>query len=178
MTTKFNVTELKKHLREKNEKELINEIAELYKRFVDVENYYTSMLSPQDSIEVLKTYKKKITNEFFPKKGEGKARLDVSRKVIDDYTKIAPSSLHIIDLLLYLVEEGSDYVSECGNDTEALYNFLEDTFETALEMIDTEDSIEGFNERCCEIIANAVDAWGFQDGLDIRYQHYSSSRNV
>ncbi len=45
---KINLTVLKKHLKTRSQAELIADIAELYKRFQPVKDYYQIQLYPQD----------------------------------------------------------------------------------------------------------------------------------
>lgn len=84
---KINQTTLKKHLKTRSQAELIADIAELYKRFQPVKDYYQIQLYPQDEKKVAAKYKKIIEDEFFPARGYGKAKLSVAKKSITEYKK-------------------------------------------------------------------------------------------
>ncbi|MGB5631552.1 MAG: DUF6155 family protein [Waterburya sp.] len=85
---KINLTTLKKHLKTRSQAELIADIAELYKRFQPVKDYYQIQLYPQDEKQVAAKYKKIIEDEFFPARGFGRARLSVAKKAITEYKKV------------------------------------------------------------------------------------------
>lgn len=169
MVKKMSVTDLKKHLKEKSQKELVDELTSLYKRFSNVKDYYASILNPKNSLEVLASYKEKVTTEFFPKRGYGTPKLSAIRKLINEYKKIAPSPQHTIDLLLHVVEQGSAFTTEFGDMTESYYSSLEKTFESALKLMVAENSIEHFDERCRDIVKYAFQGWGFADQLSYIY---------
>jgi len=178
MAKKIGVTDLKKHLKDKTKKELVDEITGLYKRFATVKDYYASSLSPTDSMEVLASYKEKISKEFFPKRGYGTPKMSVTRKIVNEYKKVAPSPQHVIDLLLHLVEEGSAFTSEFGDMTEPFYESLENSFEAALKLMVVENSVEHFDDRCRDIAKYAFQGWGFSDALNYRYDKYIVKRKV
>ncbi len=178
MAKKVSIADLKKHFKSKSEKELIEEITSLYKRFANVKDYYASILSPSDSKEVLGRYKDKISKEFFSVVGYSNPKLSNVRKLINEYKKIAPSPQHTIDLLLHVVEEGSAFTSEYGDMTESFYISIEGTFESALNLMVTENSIEHFDDRCRDIVKYAFQGWGFQDGLNSSYDKYIGNREI
>ncbi len=72
---------LRQYLRKKEQKELIDEIADLYKKFDGVKNYYQASIFNDDQ-GVLNKYKKIIELEFFPKSidAEPPCRLSVAKK--------------------------------------------------------------------------------------------------
>jgi hypothetical protein len=103
---KINLTILKKHLKTRSQEELINDIAELYKRFQPVKDYYQIQLAPQDETQVAAKYKKIIEDEFFPARGYGRAKLSVAKKAITEYKKVNKTIVGIIDIMLFYVEQG------------------------------------------------------------------------
>ena len=66
MSKKITLTELKKYLRKRSDVELVAEIADLYKKFDAVREYYRASYFNDDEA-VLQKYKDVITEEFFPK---------------------------------------------------------------------------------------------------------------
>ncbi len=86
---KINLTILKKHLKTRSQAELIADIAELYKRFQPVKDYYQIQLYPQDEKQVAAKYKKIIEDEFFPARGLGRARLSVAKKAMQRVAEVS-----------------------------------------------------------------------------------------
>ena len=77
------VTELKKELKELNEKELIQIMAELYKMNKDVQHYLSNKFGGEVAIvDLYEKTKKKIKDEFFPDRGFAKMRLGEAKKAI------------------------------------------------------------------------------------------------
>lgn len=96
-------TELNKYLKDLSRPELEKEVKKLYSKFKEVKKYY-EMEFCEDTTEILNEYKDKIKQEYFPKRGFGKARNSVSKKVISDFKKISIFQKDVIELLLYRVE--------------------------------------------------------------------------
>ena len=86
---KINLTILKKHLKTCSQEELINDIAELYKRFQPVKDYYQIQLAPQDETQVAAKYKKIIEDQFFPTRGYGRAKLSVAKKAMQRVAEVS-----------------------------------------------------------------------------------------
>ena len=63
---KINLTTLKNYLKTRSQEELISDIAELFKRFQPVKDYYQIQLYPEAQRQVAAKYKKIIEDEFFP----------------------------------------------------------------------------------------------------------------
>ena len=79
--TKITLTELKKELKQFEQKELIQLVAELYKLNDDVKHYLSTRFLGEEAILALyETTNKKINNEFFPEQGHGKLHLKERQK--------------------------------------------------------------------------------------------------
>jgi hypothetical protein len=102
---KITLNQLKQYLKKCSQEELITDVAELFKRFPSVKEYYQIKLYPQAETEVLTKYKKIIEDEFFPTRGFGKARLSIAKKAISDYRKVCNNEVDIIDIMLFYVEQ-------------------------------------------------------------------------
>lgn len=63
------INDLKEYLSNESEKELRNQIVELFKISKDVKEYYLLKLIPDLEKEIMDKYKKIIENEFFPERG-------------------------------------------------------------------------------------------------------------
>lgn len=132
---KINLTTLKKHLKTRSQAELIADIAELYKRFQPVKDYYQIQLYPQDESQVAAKYKKIIEDEFFPARGFGKARLSVAKKAITEYKKVNKTVMGLIDIMLFYVEQGVRFTDAYGDIDEPFYISMETMYEKAVKEI-------------------------------------------
>lgn len=75
--------------------------------------------------DALERYRRKIVEQFFPKRGFGKLKLAEARKAIRDYRKATGNVVGTIDLLLTYVENGTEFTQQFGDMNEAYYNSLE-----------------------------------------------------
>ena len=167
------ISQLKKALSEKSEKELVEEIANLFKKFSQVKEYYTLAFSTEGEEQVLEKYKIIITNEFFPNRGYGKARLSVAKKAISDFKKISGKPHSITDIMLHYVEQGVNFTDQYGDIDAPFYNSMEKMFEEALKLAEKNNLLPFFQKICEEIVNGACEGWGFKDGLaDTFYELY------
>ncbi len=165
-------TTLKKQLSEKTDKELVDEILDLFKNIPKVKDYYTAKYSGEDAI--IEKYRDIITNEFFPKRGYGKLKLSVARKAINDFKKLSESKEHLVDLMLHYVEQGVRFTDEYGDIDENFYCSMEGMFESTMKLISKNGFIPMFKERCLCAIDKACDGWGFKESLQDIYKEFDS----
>ena len=164
------VTDLKRYLKVRSQAELIDDIAELFKKIPAVKDYYQLKLNPQAEEQVIEKYKKVIQDEFFPARGLGKARLSVARKAVNDYKKIANSTNSIADIMLFYVEQGVRFTRKYGDIDEPFYNSMESMYDKALEWITKYDLQDIFQPRCQGIVTDtSYMGWGFHDALAEMY---------
>ena len=159
------ITELKKYLKHKENKELIKEIVELFKKFSDVKDYYAGILSEDDGA-VLNKYKKIIKDEFFPNRGFGKIRLSIAKKAISNYKKVSDSKVGVAEIMLYYVQMGSEFTNTYGDINESFYESMENMYESALIYIRDNNLVSHFKQECKEIVEQATEGWGFRDVLE------------
>jgi hypothetical protein len=170
---KLTVTELKKELKLKSNDELIKEILELYKKFPDVKDYYSSNLSTGGMLEVLEKYKKIVQNEFFPSRGFSKLRLSVAKKAVNDFKKTSNSDFDIADIMFHYVENGVEFTNEYGDIDDPFYSSMESMFETALKFICKSEITKDFYTRCKQIVDDTSGMeWGFHDQLSYLFENY------
>ena len=163
---KITLNQLKQHLRNCDREELITDVAELFKRFPSVKEYYQIKLYPQAETEVLAKYKKTIKDEFFPARGFGKARLSIAKKAISDYRKVCDNEVDTIDIMLFYVEQGVKFTLAYGDINEAFYSSMEGMYEKALSAINKLDVKNIFEERSQKVVADTSGiGWGFHDTL-------------
>ncbi|MBX2807872.1 MAG: hypothetical protein KTR20_04495 [Cellvibrionaceae bacterium] len=169
------MTELKKHLRKKSQKELVEEVAHLYKKFDGVKEYYQASFFNDDS-GVLEKYKQMVFDEYSPSKGKHqfpKMRASVARKAISDYKKIACSDHGIADIMLAYVESGVECTNAYGDIDEAFYISMERMYESAWKFIVQKDLANDFTDRLEAIVDDTRNmGWGFHDTLHSIYEDY------
>ena len=113
--------DLTKFLSELNKDELIKEIQKLYNKFPIVKTYFEVELSG-DTSSLLDKAKEQIKNEFYPKRGEAKARSSILKKVIDDFIKVSIYPKDIVELHLFRFEMAAQFQSDYGDMDEPFYN--------------------------------------------------------
>src|SRR5216110_2810579 len=103
---KIKITDLKKQLKNYEQKELIELIVELFKSNKEVQNFLSSKFLGEDVIEDLfqKTLKK-IENEFFPDRGDPKLRLAEAKKAINEFKKATKDEKRTVELMVFYVEQ-------------------------------------------------------------------------
>jgi len=160
------LTALKQHLKSVSKEDLVDDIAELYKKIAGVKDFYQLKLSSPEETQVISKYKQTIENQFFPKRGYGKAKLSVAKKAISDYKKVSVSPLGMIDLMLFYVEQGVKFTNSYGDINEGFYNSMEGMYEKTIELILKYEQESIFEDRCEKIVDDASGiGWGFSDAL-------------
>jgi hypothetical protein len=170
----MNVSELKKKLKSKTQKELIDDIATLFKSFDVVKEYYQVQLLGNDE-SVLQKYKAIIEHEFFPisERKDPPARLSVAKRAITEYKKLTSSGINIADIMVFYVETGVRFTIEYGDIDEAFYISMESMYERALKFIVKNGLATIFNSRLLAIVGDTEGmGWGFHDGLADLYYSY------
>ena len=162
---------LKTYLNRLTKEELIQNIAELFKRFPAVKDYYQLKFHPEDQAQVASKYKDVIENEFFPSRGFGKARLSVAKKAISDYRKVCTSPADLVDMMLFYVEQGVKFTNAYGDIDEPFYNSMESVYADAVGHIFKHQIFGLFEKRCRKIVTDTSGiGWGFHDGLTEIYE--------
>lgn len=164
--------EVKSELGKLDKETLINHISELYKKYKPVKEYFDFYINPEEN-KILKLYKDKVTEGFFPKRGY-QLKLSISRKAINDFKKLGTSQESVADLLLHFVENGVEFTNTYGDIDENFYTSIENTYDNALDILDKNGILEKFKERAYKILTDTEGiGWGFHDYLgDLYHQHY------
>ncbi|MEH7113962.1 DUF6155 family protein [Neobacillus niacini] len=164
---KIKITELKKHLKQFEQKELIDLVLEMFKTNKEVQNFLSSKFLGDEAIEVLfNQARKKIENEFFPDRGHGKLRLAEAKKEITAFKKVTNDEKRTVDLMLFYVEQGVEYTCAYGDISEGFYSSMIKMFDqVAVECDRDEDLYKEFSKRLENVISKAPEGWGFQEAL-------------
>ena len=167
---------LRQHLRKKEQKELIDEIADLYRKFDSVKSYYQASVFNDDQ-GVLEKYKQIIEYEFFPKSihAEPPCRISVAKKAIADYKKLSCSDVNLVDIMLFYVECGVSFTNDYGDIDERFYNSMASVYVNACIFIHKNNLESRFQPRALTIVTDTSDCgWGFHDDLRDSYDQFFS----
>jgi len=164
------VSDLKKELKELDQKELIQLITELYKNSKEVKKYLSTMFLGEEAIEDLyEKTKKAIKDEFFPERGFGKLRLAEAKKAITTFKKITNDEIKTMDLMIFYVEIGTEFTVTYGDINERFYSSMESMYEKVLTSCN-EEMFTFFNDRLLGILeASNEIGWGYPDSLNEIY---------
>ncbi len=172
---KAKITDLRKYLKQKSEKELINEIVELFKASKQVQEIYSLKVNPNNEEFLLSEYKDKITQQFFPNRGMNVLNYNVLKKLVSDFEKAAVRKSSVIELLLCYVENGVDFTNSYGDIDGKFYNNIARIFEKALKLIAKNDLEETFYFKCQSIMDDSIGiGWGFGDWMEELFYDYLS----
>jgi len=166
--------ELKSELNKQDKKALIKHISELYKKYKPIKEYFDFYINPNEK-ELLKKYKEKVREGFYPKHGFD-LKLSKARKAINEFKKFEHSKESTADLLLYYVECGVELTNDYGDIDEQFYTSIENTYVSALELMEKEAILDKFKDIAEKIVNDTSDiGWGFHDYLgDVYYEFYAN----
>jgi hypothetical protein len=164
--------ELTKYLNSLDEKGLKKEVKILYDKFDQVKQYYDLELG-NSRMRILNEYKEKIKEEYFPKRGYGRASNRESKKVISEFKKISIQQKDVIELLLYRIEMMVKFTAEYGDIDEPFYNSLENGFKEACKLVEREKLKQYYRNYCQELVSRTADfGWGVSYNMKDIYKKY------
>ena len=172
--TKLTLTALKKELKQFEQKELIQLIADLYKLNGEVKDYLSNRFIGEEAILALyETSKKKICNEFFPDRGFGKLRLKEAKSAITNFKKLSGDHEKTVDLMLYYVEVGTQFTNTYGDIGGPFYDSMISMYSKVTEACNQDEALfHKLNDRLYAVVeeTNGM-GWGYHDCL---YDYYYS----
>ncbi len=164
------INDLKEYLSNESEKELRNQIVELFKISKDVKEYYLLKLIPDSEKEIMDKYKKIIENEFFPERGMKILDYSVLKNAVGDFQKISKNPIFLAELMLFYVEKGVEFTNTYGDIDERFYDNIGSMFENVVDFIIENDFKKLFENRCKKIMEGTVYiGWGFGDSINEYY---------
>lgn len=171
----MSLTEIKKELKKLEKDELINLIADLYKKSKSVKEFLDFYVNPNER-ELFEKYNDQVFDAFYPKRGYT-YNLKDGKKAISDFKKFGPSSDLLAELMLFYVETGVKFTADFGDINEAFYSSLEKTYAAALTLMSKENLLDKFADRAGMIVSDTSDmGWGFHDNLsEVYYSFYPDS---
>ena len=116
--------------------------------------------------EVLKKYRSKIVDQFFPARGIGKLKLGEARKAIRDYRKATGDIPGTAELLMTYVENGTKFTHDYGDIDERFYSSVESALDELAALLRGEgrEMYPQFSERLARVeqMTDGI-GWGFHD---------------
>jgi hypothetical protein len=177
--TNITFTAIKKYTKNMSREQLIDELKVLYNLFPDVKKYYQSKLTENGENELLEKYKKVIKNEFFPKRGFGKARLSIAKKAVLDFDKFSRNKINTADIMVFYVEQGIKFTNAYGDIDESFYYSMESMYDKASKFIKKHNIETNFLTRLHKMIDDTSEmGWGFHDTLDEIFHEYFCLRDL
>ena len=150
---------------------LIALVKDLYDQAADNRDFLEARLLDADAGgAALEKYRHKITEQFFPRYGNGigKLKLGEARKAIRDYRKATGNLQGTLELMLTYVETGTRFTCEYGDIDEPFYNSLDSVLaDLARLLIDEAPELyPQFEERLQQLDYEASNiGWGYCDSV-------------
>jgi hypothetical protein len=148
---------------------LIALVKDLHDALPDNRDFLLARFQADEDIgAALEKYRRKIVEQFFPARGDGKLKLAEARKAIRDYRKATGNLTGTIDLMLTYVENGTEFTHEFGDINESFYNSLESVLNEMAQLLMREgkELYPRFRERI-QRLATLADGigWGYGDAV-------------
>lgn len=115
---------------------------------------------------VLASYRRKIVDQFFPTRGEGKLKLSEARKAIRDYGRATGNIPGVAELMMIYVENGAQFTCQYGDIDERFYSSVESVLAEFAELLRAKDRslYPKFKSRLEKIEQSTKNVgWGFHD---------------
>lgn len=169
MKKEMTLTDLKKKLSEMDYTELQKMICNIYKNSDMAEKMINVAILGSDYKEkLLKQYKEKMDNVFFPNDIVRTGfSLSWAKSLIGEFKKICQRQEYILDLQLYYVECGTDFTNTFGDIDMKFYDSLCSVYHTVIQAVMTcEDSslYQQFADRLYSVVKGSEGiGWGYHD---------------
>jgi hypothetical protein len=158
------LTDIKNELKKLDKDNLIDLIADLYKKNKSVKEFFDFYVNPNER-ELFEKYRDKVFEAFYPKRGNN-YKLKDGKQAISDFKKMGTSADLLADLMLFYVETGVKFTNDYGDINEPFYKSLATTFFDSLTLMDKENLLEKFEDRVDKVVDDTSGiGWGFHDYL-------------
>ena len=128
---------LTKYLQSLDKTDLENQVLELYAKFKPVRDYYGFVFNPKED-KLMEEARFKIAKEYFPTNGrKPKARRSVAHKLIKHFRTLELDPTLLSDLMLFNIETAIRFNANKPARQEAFYKSIFNSFEEAVEYIQT-----------------------------------------
>lgn len=162
---------LKEYLGELTNKQLQEQVLDLYTRFKPVKTYYNFVFNPKEE-KLLDDAKFKIGKEYFPvNTRKPKTRRSIAQKIIKHYLQLGVDAFVIAEIMVYNIEIAQQFTSEKMIKQDAFYMSMFKSFNELLDFVKVHGIENDFIPRIKNIVATAesqdwINSIGFEDALD------------
>ncbi len=167
------ITELKRYLKMKSDKELVNEIVDLFKLSSKVKEYYNLKVDPDNEELLLKDYKQIVEEQFFPSRGNSVLEYKILKDAISNFEKLSNKPENVADLMLTYVENGVEFTNTYGEIDERFYNNIARMYFKTLQYILENNLEDKYKKRCEDAIAMTGDI-GYGFGMEMEDIYYNA----
>ena len=165
------ITDLKKELKKLDKENLIDIIADLYKKNKSVKEFLDFFVNPNEQ-ELFLKYKEKVYEAFYPKRGD-RFKISEGKKAISDFKKLEASNELVSELMLFYAETGVEFTNDYGDINESFYNSVVSGYSNALKLMKKENILDKFADRAKKILDDTSGiGWGFHDELGNEYYSF------
>lgn len=167
MSQKMGVSGLKKILKAKEQKELVQIICDMYKDNKYIATYLESQLNGQNyNRELVEQYRQNIYKQF----DYTRLRFDFkkAKSLVKEFCAIVKDKQSQADIYFAFVDDAVDLTAAIGDIDERFYNGVIDMFWKYVDTVNQLDDsyVQAYQEQLEDIIAKAgAVGWGFEDGL-------------
>ena len=141
-------------------------VKELYDAAAENRDFIEARCLPEDGGAILEKYRRKIVEQFFPARGEGKLKLGEARKAIRDFRKATRDVPGTAELLMAYVENGTRFTQEYGDIDERFYSSVESALDELAVLLrgPAREMYPQFRERLAKVeqMTDGI-GWGFHD---------------
>jgi len=131
-------SQIKSALTSLDKPELFALLKDLFDHSIESRAFLSARLLAQGvPDEILDKYRRRIVEQFFPKRGFGKLDLRAARRTIRDYRKATSDLAGTVDLMLTYVENGTAFTNQYGDISEPFYNSLESVLDEMVGLLKT-----------------------------------------
>lgn len=176
-----NWTTVRQKLSSCSERDLLGLISELYELSKENKNFLEArFLQDTSALDRYKAHIKRYLAPNEPWKASQQISIREAKKAISDYKKASANAIHLIDLMVYYVECGTDFSCEFGDMDETYYASLESMFDKAVTLMKKQAlyNVEDFIRRLEVVVRKASSfGWGYYDIIsEILKEAYGSER--
>lgn len=161
---------LVKYLQSLEKQELEDQVLDLYARFKPVQTYYNFVFNPKED-KLVEEAKFKISREYFPTSTrKPKMRRSVAQKFIKQFITLGLDPALIAEVMLFNIETAQRYNAKKRINQESFYKSMFNSFDQAIEFIESNGLRAVFKDRMREVVEVAWDqewfnAEGFENSM-------------
>ena len=141
-------------------------VKELYDAAAENRDFIEARCEVEDGGAVLDRYRRKIVEQFFPARGEGKLKLGEARKAIRDYRRATRNVPGTAELLMTYVENGTRFTHEYGDIDERFYSSVESALDELAALLrgEAREIYPQISDRLAKVeqMTDGI-GWGFHD---------------